>query len=84
MGCEISTSHTIKHHKLRKCKEELPNFNYVYQPCPAKQPLGPRNIYNIASSSTDLTLTFGDHTSRKVQAVQLADELVDRAEYNMA
>ena len=78
-GCEISTRHNIKHHKLHKHKEELLNFNYMCQPCPAKQPLGTRNIYNTASCSKDLMLTFGDFTSWKVQNVQLAAKLVDTA-----
>jgi hypothetical protein len=79
MGCEISTRHNIKHHKLHKHKGELLNFNYVYQPCPAKQSLWTRNIYNTASCSKDLMLTFGDYTSWKVQNVQLAAKLVDMA-----
>ena len=66
---KISTSHNIKHHKLHKHKEELLNLKFVYQPCPAEQPLGPRHIYNTASCSTDLTLTFDDYTLRKVQNV---------------
>jgi hypothetical protein len=57
MGYEISTSHNIKHHTLCKHKEELLNFNYMYQPCPAKQSLGSRNINNTASCSKALMLT---------------------------